>query len=235
MLRVRPLPFTTATTHDPRSPARERLLPPALAALYAALYAALAVHPVDRGNWLIESALPLSLLALLAGMYRRWHLSDASYLCVALFLAAHTVGAHYSYAHVPLGEWARDRLAAAGWGTRNPYDRVVHFAFGALFVYPLREALLHHVRSRVTAAVFAVGGVLALSAAYEVLEWGVARLVAPGAAARFVGTQGDPWDAQQDMALAWLGSVAGAAMVAALGRGLGTARVAARSPRAPLR
>lgn len=215
---MRSLPLTTATTHDPRSPAGKRRLPVVLALLYGALFAALAVHPLDRGNWLIESALPLSLVAMLAGMYRRWHLSDASYLCVAAFLALHAVGAHYSYAHVPLGEWARELLASAGGGARNPYDRIVHFAFGLLLVYPLREALLYHVPSRRTAALFAVAAVLALGAVYEVLEWGVAHAVAPHAAARFVGTQGDPWDAQQDVALAWAGGALGAMVIAALGR-----------------
>jgi putative membrane protein len=204
--------LTTAATHDPESAPDRRWLPPALAGAYAALWAGTAVHPVDRAGWLLESALPLSLVALLAGMYRRWHLSDASYLCIAAFLGLHTVGAHYTYPHVPLGEWLRELFVAVGWGTRNPYDRVVHLAFGLLFVYPLRELLQHHVWRRRAAAVLAVMVVLAVSAVYEVLEWAAARLVAPAMAERFVGAQGDPWDAQQDMALAWLGSMLGAAL-----------------------
>jgi putative membrane protein len=151
---------------------------------------------------MLENVLPLSILALLAGMYRRWHLSDASYLCVALFLALHAVGAHYGYADVPLGGWLRDRLAGGAWGARNPYDRVVHFAFGLCWLYPTREALLYHVHHRRAALLFAAAAVLGASAVYEILEWGAALLVAPDTAAHFLGAQGDPWDAQQDMALA---------------------------------
>jgi putative membrane protein len=222
--------LTTAATHDPESAPGRRWLPPALAGAYAALWAGTAVAPVDRVGWLLESALPLSLVALLAGMYRRWHLSDASYLCIGAFLALHTIGAHHTYPGVPLGEWLRDAFAVVGWGTRNPYDRLVHLAFGLLAVYPLRELLQHHVWRQRTAAVLAVGGVLALSAVYEVLEWAAARVVAPAAAARFVGAQGDPWDAQQDMALAWLGSVLGALASSAGARGRGGG--ALRPPRA---
>ena len=197
--------LTTATTHDPQAAPGRRWLPPALAGAYAALWVGAAVTPASRDSWLLENALPVSLLALLAGMYRRWHLSDASYLCIAAFLVLHLAGAHYSYAEVPLGRWVGDALGADG-GPRNHYDRVVHFAFGVLFFYPLREVLLYHVWRRGAAALLAVGAVLALGGAYEVLEWGVAQLVAPDAAARFVGAQGDRWDAQQDMALAWLGA-----------------------------
>jgi len=199
--------ITTAATHDPRSAPGRRWLPPALAGAYAALWAGTAVQPVDRAGWLLENLLPLSLVALLAGMYRRWHLSDASYLCIAAFLALHAIGAHYTYPLVPLGEWLRDVLAAVGWGTRNPYDRLVHFAFGLLLVYPLREFLQHHVWRPTAATVLSVACVLALGGVYEVLEWGGAQLMAPGTAERFVGAQGDAWDAQQDMALAWLGSM----------------------------
>ena len=211
--------LTTASTHDPQSPPGERWLPPALAAAYALLWAAAAVQPVSRDGWLLENVLPAAILGLLGGMYRRWHLSDVSYLCVALFLALHAVGAHYTYGAVPLGEWLRGpRAGAAGWGGRNPYDRVVHFAFGLCWFYPTREALFYNVNRRGTATLFSVAAVLGASAIYEVLEWGAALVVAPAAAARFVGTQGDPWDAQQDMALAWLGALVAAVLTAAASR-----------------
>lgn len=207
-----PARLTTATTHDPRSPSGRRWLPPLLVSAYLALWVGAAIDPVSRGGWALENVLPVSLVALLAGMYRRWHLSDAAYLCVALFLALHVAGAHYGYGEVPLGAWMRELFRAVGWGTRNPYDRLVHFAFGLCFVYPTREALLYHVPRRRTATLFAVAAVLAASAVYEILEWGAARLVAPATAARFVGAQGDPWDAQQDMALAGLGAVIAAVL-----------------------
>ena len=224
--------LTTATTHDPESPPGDRWLPPVLLAGYAALWVAAAVDPVSRDGWLLENVLPLSILGLLGGMYRRWHLSDASYLCVAVFLVLHAAVAHYTYGQVPLGEWLRGPLAAAGWGARNPYDRLVHLAFGLCWFYPTREALFYNVNRRGTATVFAVAAVLGASAVYEVLEWGAALIVAPATATGFVGTQGDPWDAQQDMALAWLGALIAAAATAVASR-LARRRRAAAADRVP--
>lgn len=221
--------FTTATTHDPQSPPGQRWLPPLLVAGYAALWAAAAVQPVSRPGWMLENVLPLSILALLGGMYRRWHLSDASYLCVAVFLTLHAVGAHYGYADVPIGGWLRDRLGGAS-GARNPYDRVVHFAFGLCWLYPTREALLYHVHHRRAALLFAAAAVLGASAVYEILEWGAAVLVAPDTAARFVGAQGDPWDAQQDMALAGVGALVAAAATARLSAARGARLASAGAP-----
>ena len=231
---MRPIQLSTASTHEPLADPRGRRLPLALAVTYGLLWVAAAVQPLDRDAWWLENVLPLSLLALLAGLYRHWHLSDVSHLCVAAFLALHLAGAHYGYTEVPVGEWLRGVFRALGWGQRNPYDRVVHLAFGLLLVYPLREVLRPALRRRWAAGPLAVVAVLALSGMYEVLEWGVARLVAPATASRFVGAQGDPWDAQQDMALAWVGAtvVALATAVAHRARARTRQRVApAPSPR----
>ena len=230
MPTLRTTRLTTATTHDPLSAAGDRWLPPLLLAGYALLWVAAAVRPATRDGWLLENVLPLSILGLLGGMYRRWHLSDASYLCVALFLALHAAGAHYGYAEVPVAPWLREWLA--GGGGRNPYDRVVHFAFGLCWFYPTREALFYNVNRRGTATLFAVAAVLGASAIYEILEWGAAQVVAPATAASFVGAQGDPWDAQQDMALAWAGALVAAGLTAAASRAAhrrrGGAPIAAR-------
>jgi putative membrane protein len=206
---VRLSSLSTTSTHAPRAAARGRRLPLALALAYGALWVAAALQPLDRDAWWLENVLPLSLLALLAGVYRHWQLSDASCLCLFAFLALHLAGAHYGYTQVPVGEWLRGLFAALGGGRRNPYDRVVHLAFGLLLVYPLRELLRPALRTPAAAGPLAVVAIVALGGAYEVLEWGAARLVAPDTAGRFVGAQGDPWDAQQDMALAWVGATVG--------------------------
>jgi putative membrane protein len=211
---VHPIHLSTASTHEPLADPRGRRLPLALALTYGVLWVAAALQPLDRDAWWLENVLPLSLVALLAGLYRHWHLSDVSYLCTTAFLALHLAGAHYGYTEVPVGEWLRGVFRALGWGQRNPYDRVVHLAFGVLLVYPLREVLRHTLRHRRLGGPLAVAAVLALSGMYEVLEWGVARVVAPATASRFVGAQGDPWDAQQDMALAWVGATLAAVSIA---------------------
>lgn len=185
-----------------------------LLAAYLALWSALAAAPADRGAWWLENLLPLSLVALLVGTWRHWPLSDRAYAGIAAFLALHAVGAHWGYPDVPAGWWLRDLFHAAGWATtRNPYDRVVHFAFGLLLLRPFEETLRRVVWRPRAAAGLAVVTLLAAAGAYEVLEWGAARLVAGPSATTFVGAQGDPWDAQQDVALAAVG-----AAVALLGR-----------------
>ena len=173
---------------------------------YLTLWGVLALAPADRGTWWLENLLPLSLVVVLAGTWRHWPLSDGAYAAVAGFLSLHALGAHWGYPQVPAGEWLRAVFHEVGWATtRNPYDRVVHFAFGLLLLRPLEETLARLVWRPWAATVLAVAVLLALGGLYEVFEWGAARLLAPDAAGAFVGAQGDPWDAQQDLALAGVG------------------------------
>ena len=226
--------LTTASTHEPR-PIGRRPLVVALAALLAAVWVATGVAPVDRVEWLLEQLLPVAAVLFLVGSYRRLQLSDLSYAAVALFLALHLVGARHGYEHTPAGAW----LQAALGTTRNPYDRVVHLAFGVLASYPVRELLLWRTgRRRLAASYLTLERVLAASAAYELLEWGAARLLAPELGQAFVGAQGDPWDAQHDVALALLGALASLAGVEAAHRARAAWRArrglpALRSPRPP--
>ena len=134
----------------------------------------------------------------------------ASILC--LFLALHTIGGRYIYSFVPYDEW----FAALGLTTpselfgwqRNHYDRLVHFAFGLLWFPLLRELLVRKggLSPRWSTYV-AVEAVLAASAAYEIFEWWLTLVMAPGNADAYNGQQGDIWDAQKDMALAFVGAL----------------------------
>jgi putative membrane protein len=114
------------------------------------------------------------------------------------------VGGKYTYAEVPLFNWIRDTLGTH----RNSYDGVGHFAQGFIPAILTREILL-----RVTPLkrggwlnVIVVSICLAISALYELIEWWVALLTGTAADA-FLGAQGDPWDTQKDMALAFLGAM----------------------------
>ncbi|WP_193367640.1 DUF2238 domain-containing protein [Pelagibius marinus] len=187
--------------------ARNRLLQ-GLTAAYALWWLALAIAPYDRFDWFLENLLVVFFVGLLAVTYRAFPLSNLSYLLITIFLALHAVGAHYTYSKAPVGGWMTE---AFGW-ERNHYDRVVHFLFGLLCSYPLRETLL-----RGSGGALAAGGwragllafavVLAFSSGYEMLEWGAAMLLDPEAGMAFLGTQGDVFDAQKDTTLAALGAV----------------------------
>ena len=129
--------------------------------------------------------------------------SDVSLALLALFLALHTYGAHYTYSETPLGDRWRDAFGLA----RNPYDRFVHFACGLLATYPWRELAMRVLHLRKGGAWWLpLLASLAVSAGYELVESWIARLVAPELGTAFLGTQGDPWDAQKDMGAALAGT-----------------------------
>src|SRR5687767_7264444 len=109
-----------------------------LAAAYAVVWIITAIRPLDREDWFIENLLVFTAVPVLILTYRRLPLSDASYLLLAIFLALHAVGAHYTYAKVPLGDWMKEALA---WD-RNHFDRLVHCLFGLLLLVPVREVFM---------------------------------------------------------------------------------------------
>ncbi len=163
-----------------------------------------------------------TMLLIVAGplLLRRWPLSTPALACIVAFFALHTLGGRYAYSNVPYDDWARALTGtslsdAFGW-TRNHYDRLVHFAFGALSVIPVAEVARRWGGLGRRGAAFAVlGWVLGLSALYEIFEW-LLTIVAAGATAdRYNGQQGDIWDAQKDMAFAALGAI----LVIAIPRG----------------
>jgi len=175
-----------------------------LVVVYLALWLWAALAPVDRSTWLLENLLVFALLALLVATHRRFVFSNLSYALIFAFLVLHTIGSHYTYSAVPPGFWVRDALGLE----RNHYDRLVHFAFGLLLAYPLRELTLRvmHVHGA-WSYVVPVLAILALSSAYEILESWAALLVDPEIGMAFVGAQGDVWDGQKDMTLALAGAI----------------------------
>ena len=163
-----------------------------------------AINPLYPSDWLLENVLVFLWGAILVGSYRWFKFSNLSYGLFTVFLSLHLVGAHYTYSETPFGFWLQDLFDFE----RNHYDRVVHFAFGLLLAYPMREILLR--RSGVGsgwAYFLTINCVLAFSAVYEVLEVIAAMIVSPELGNAYLGTQGDEWDAQKDAFLALLGSI----------------------------
>src|SRR5262245_36955343 len=106
----------------------------AFLAIYALVWIWFAIDPHDRSDWLLENALVFAALGVLAYTRPRFAFSNASCGLFLLFLCLHAYGAQHTYSEAPLGEWLQQRFGTA----RNPYDRMVHFAFGLLVTYPLR-------------------------------------------------------------------------------------------------
>jgi len=195
--------ISTSTTHK-RSRFRDHRLLQVAAGAYAVVWVATSMAPLDRHDWFLENLLVFAAVAILIGTYRAFPLSDLSYLLVAVFLTLHAVGAHYTYSEVPFGFWIQRTFGFA----RNPFDRIVHFSFGLLMAYPIREVFLRVANARGFWAYYLPLDVtLAFSALYEIMEMVVATMVAPGTGDAWLGTQGDVWDAQKDMAMAGLGAL----------------------------
>jgi putative membrane protein len=176
-------------------------------AAYVAICALLAIHPYDRATWALENSVPL-IEGLLVIWYARWRgveLTGICYSMILLHLVIQMIGGHYSYERVPLFDWLRDYF---GW-SRNHYDRVGHFALGFCLYLPIREICLRRTplsASRPWAAFFTFMTISAVAGLWEVWEWLVAVLAYPDLGSAYLGTQGDPWDAQKDIVLAPIGA-----------------------------
>lgn len=179
---------------------------------YAAAWILLAIQPLDRGAWLLENVLPVVVVPILIGTFPRFRFSNRAYLQITAFMLMHCIGSHYTYSHTPIGSWLHALLG----GDRNHYDRVVHFAFGVLWLVPVRELFFRPPTqtSHPRQLVLSVAVIAASSAAYEVLEWWTAVVVDPTAGTAFLGTQGDVWDAQKDMLCAFVGALLAATVEA---------------------
>ncbi len=131
------------------SSARYRLL---LTVLYLALWIPLAFEPFDRKDWLLENILVVVFAGFLVVSFKRLPFSGISYTLIFVFLCLHAVGAHYTYAEVPYDDWFRALTGGTlnepmGW-ERNHFDRLVHFSYGLLLAYPIREVFLRVVDAR---------------------------------------------------------------------------------------
>ncbi|MGE0645983.1 MAG: DUF2238 domain-containing protein [Nitrospira sp.] len=183
---------------------RRRLLPLGLVIWYVFLSCWAAYEPTDRQFWLLSSLLPGLFVLLLVGTCRYLPLSPASYALITAFLTLHTIGVHYTYAEMPMGDWVNRALHMG----RNHYDRVVHFSFGFLLTYPLEELF------RLTGTLrgwlvyyLPVMTILGLSGLWEIIESWVAQIVHSELGITYLGSQGDVWDAQKDMTAALYGSL----------------------------
>jgi len=185
--------------------------PRLLLLLFIAWFALWAVNPPHPADFVLEHVLTLLFVGFLIWNHGRFPLSNVSYTLVFVFLCLHVVGAHYTYAEVPYPAWF-SRLGIDIQGLfgfeRNHYDRLVHFCFGLLIAYPVREVFVRIARVRGFWGFYLPFDVMmSFSMLYELLEWGVAVVVAGDLGQSYLGTQGDVWDAHKDMALASTGGL----------------------------
>lgn len=172
----------------------------------------MAISPLDREGWALENVLAVFFVVVLVTTYKKFPLSRVSYTLIFLFMVLHEIGAHYTYARVPYDEWTQNLFGFSvnEWVgfERNHFDRLVHFSYGLLLAYPIREVFI-----RVAGAKGFWGYFLPLdltmstSMMFELFEWAAAEYFGGDLGMAYLGTQGDVWDAHRDMALASLGAL----------------------------
>ena len=173
------------------------------------------VGTTDVANWLLENTLSFIFVFLLIATYKRHQFSDLSYLLICIYLCLHVYGSKYTYAENPFGYWLQDVLHLS----RNHYDRIVHFSFGFLLAYPMREMFLKWLKyPRWVAWLLPIEITLSISAFYELIEWAVADLFFKSHGDAYLGTQGDIWDAQKDIFLAFCGAIIATTIVSLIKR-----------------
>jgi putative membrane protein len=192
-----------------------------LLAIFGAVFLALGWAPSYREDWLLENMLVFILLPCVVFSYRSLPLSKLSYTALFLFLCLHEVGAHYTYSEVPYDVWSqavlgRDFNSIVGW-ERNHFDRVVHFLWGLLLVYPVREVFLRVADAKgFWGYLFPLLVVMSTSLMFELIEWGAAVIFGGDLGMAYLGTQGDIWDSHKDSLLATVGALIASFVIAAV-------------------
>ena len=183
-----------------------------LALVFAIEWLILAISPVDRADWALENALVAVFVVVIAVSYKHLPLSKISYSLIFVFMCLHEIGAHYTYAQVPYNAWFEAVFGTTlndllGW-ERNHFDRLVHFLYGLLLAYPVREIFLRVANVRGFWGYFLpLDLTMSTSMMFELFEWAAAELIGGELGMAYLGTQGDVWDAHKDMALASLGAL----------------------------
>jgi putative membrane protein len=182
------------------------ILPQILFGVLSCAWTWSAYMPAQPGVWVAEVLPALALTIGLAWSGRYWPLTPLSRVLIVIGIVLILIGAHYTYAEMPLFTQVRDAL---GHG-RNHYDRVGHLFAGAVPAIVIREVLVRRsiLDSPAWRTLFVLCFCLAVAAGWELLEW-ITTVQGGVSSEHYMGAQGDGWDTQADMACALVGAVVG--------------------------
>lgn len=190
-----------------------------LGIVFGIVFIICAINPHDRADWALENVLTVLFIIGIATTYKFFPLSKTSYACIFIFLCLHEIGSHYTYAKVPYSDWSMALFGSdlnSWFGfERNHFDRLVHFLYGLLFAYPIREVFIRVGNVKGFWGYFLpLDLTMSTSMIFELIEWGAAEYFGGDLGVAYLGTQGDIWDAHKDMALASLGALIAMLIVA---------------------
>lgn len=206
--------FSTASSPTRVPFAKNRLLQIFLV-LFLIAWTVTFINTPNRANWFTENTLTSLFILGLAISHKKFKFSDASYSFMFVYILLHIYGAEYTYAENPFGYWLKDTLHLQ----RNHYDRIVHCSFGLLLAYPMRDYFKNHFKwPNWVCWTLPCEITLSFGAMYELIEWLVADIFFPAEGDAYLGTQGDVWDAQKDMGIAFTGAIVAMLLISTIKR-----------------
>ena len=201
--------FTIAISKT-RTPFAQNIWMKLFLVVFVCIWISTFIGTTDMSNWLLENTLVFLFLPFLIFTYKKYQFSDTSYLLLCIYLCLHVYGSKYTYAENPFGYWLQEVFHSS----RNHYDRIVHFSFGFLLAYPMREMFLRGLQyPKWVAWLLPIEITLSISGFYELIEWAVADVFFKAQGDAYLGTQGDIWDAQKDIFLAFSGAILATTLV----------------------
>lgn len=192
-----------------------RRFPTLLLGAYGILCAVLAVDPIDRATWFVENLTVWIIVGTLVVLYVRGvRFSNIAYALMAVLVALHTIGGHYTFEKVPF-----DYITNLFGFERNHYDRIAHFTVG-FYAFAIAEwiASVRGITNKFLFYTYPVLAIMAVAMTYELVEWIYAANAGAEAGAAYLGSQGDIWDAQKDMLADTLGAIAAMVLYGVLHR-----------------
>jgi putative membrane protein len=194
----------STTTNTTRTPFAQNRLLQIIFTIFLGFWLSTLIGTTNISNWVMENVLTIIFLGILIFTVKKFQFSDTSYILIFLYLLLHVFGAKHTYAENPFGYWLKDAFGFS----RNHYDRIVHFSFGFMLAYPMRDFFLNKMQfPNWVSWSLPIEITLSFSCLYELLEWAVADIFFPEQGVAYLGTQGDIWDAQKDMFMAFCGAL----------------------------
>ncbi|WP_171016805.1 DUF2238 domain-containing protein [Pseudalkalibacillus caeni] len=168
------------------------------------LWGLTAIRPADWTFYLLENIPVLLFILLLAFLYKRIWLSNFSYLSISLLVILNAYGAHYDYTNTPIDGWIRNLFGVKG----EYYDQIVHFSFGLLMAFPLKEFLTRFIKLRTFwLYLFIFSLLMAMSATFEITEMLVNIITNPHNPEKHMRLEHDPFNTHKDMTMVLVGSL----------------------------
>lgn len=177
----------------------KKYFPHILLAFYVPCWAYLAFEPFSRATWWAENIPVLFVVSGLVVVFSKFRFSNMAYFLMAFWIG----GGHFTFERVPF-DFVNDLLGFE----RNMFDRFGHFMIG-FFAFPIAEFVSRKklITNRVMIFLFSLFAIVTLAAFYELFEWQYAVLFGGEEASDFLGSQGDIWDAQEDILCDTLGAL----------------------------